>query len=149
MASLVHWCPQPGREESFAMCDAHLDSPATSDDPMLVDCPPCLSRLADLARRTRMFGASPTPGRCRILVEGGRHGEAPLSRGADIGVVAASSDGTRLLLPVTSMTIRVANRRAVATVDLEVTDIDLDSIAVGAVVDGVHRSDRGEEGDHG
>lgn len=65
-------------------------------------------------------------GRVRITVRGGRGGGIA-SRGQDIGVYAVI-DGKRAILPVTGLVLRVDGRKAIATVNLMVDEVDITDI---------------------
>lgn len=66
--------------------------------------------------------------RCKIVVRGGRTVDAPSpSRGVDIGVFI-QVEGKETLLPVTAFELRVDGRRAVATVNLLVDDVEVTEV---------------------
>ena len=65
-ASLVHWSPQPGREESEAMCDPTMAAPPASAAIAEVNCPACLSLAAKI-------GAQASRDLQRMAIEPGSH----------------------------------------------------------------------------
>lgn len=75
------------------------------------------------------------PYRVGIAIKGGRltSGE-PLSRGQDIGVYAIAADGSHHILPAQSLVLRIEGRKAIATVELEVDDVD----ATGLMLEALH-----------
>lgn len=70
--------------------------------------------------------------KAEIIIKGGRgsieDGAHP-SRGQDIGVYVVR-DGKRILLPVTSLVLTVRDRKAVATVTLDVDAVEVDGIEI-------------------
>jgi hypothetical protein len=74
---------------------------------------------------------------CQIVIKGGRAGSQPElmsddhpSRGQDISVMAKLEDGTLVRLPCLGLVLRVDGRKAVATVNLVVEEVELTSIQV-------------------
>lgn len=75
--------------------------------------------------------------RSHIVIKGGRDGTdqiAPcekdkLTRGVDIGLYVRDKDGKSTLIPgVLSLVLRVHGRKAVATVEIEVDDVDVTAV---------------------
>ena len=64
--------------------------------------------------------------RVRIVVRGGRGIEVP-ARGQDIGVYALI-DGRQAVLPVAGLVLRVDGRKAIATVNLIVDEVDITGV---------------------
>lgn len=75
--------------------------------------------------------------KAEIIIRGGRDPvgfitDGPITRGLDIGVFVVI-DGKRTLLPVRSLVLRCEGRCSVATVELEVREIELTGIEVAGI----------------
>lgn len=75
--------------------------------------------------------------RCQIIIRGGRdivgdpmRTSRHFSRGVDIQVVARGEDGSLFRLPCTALVLRVDGRRAIATVNLLVDEVEITGIEV-------------------